>query len=196
MSRLLVSACGLTSFISCEVSHAAQPHAVVVAGTHHYSPHRRMPGLAAELGRLGFRTTLVNPDWDPEKDERGLPGLDALESADEAVFFVRFLKLSETQLGHILRYVESGKPAFGLRTSTHAFNYAKDHPRHVLNGSFGRDVFGAPCRTHLRGGTRVVQTAAETKTTVLPRHTRSPTAVFRKWSLSIPFCATPFMVEV
>ncbi len=54
-----------------------QPHAVIVVGTHHYSPHRSMPMFASELQKLGFRTTVINPDWDPEKDERGLPGIEA-----------------------------------------------------------------------------------------------------------------------
>lgn len=47
------------------------PHAPIVVGTHHYSPKKTMPLFAGELERLGFRTTVVNPDWDPEKDKRG-----------------------------------------------------------------------------------------------------------------------------
>ena len=54
-----------------------------------------MPEFAAELERLGFQTTVINPDWDPEKDKRGLPGLEALEKADVGIFFVRFLKLED-----------------------------------------------------------------------------------------------------
>ncbi|MBK1855962.1 ThuA domain-containing protein [Verrucomicrobiaceae bacterium 5K15] len=131
------------------------PHAVLIAGTHHYSPHVSMPKFAAELDRLGFTTTVVNPDWDPEKDKRGLPGLEALERADVAVFFIRFLKLEEAQLKHIMDYVRAGKPVVCLRTSTHGFNYQKDHPRQDLNMSFGRDVFGTPYQIHLKGGTTI-----------------------------------------
>ncbi|MDA8980870.1 hypothetical protein N9H14_01675, partial [bacterium] len=53
---------------------AEKPHAVIICGTYHYSPQKTMPPFAAELERLGFRTTVISPDWDPEKDKRGLPG--------------------------------------------------------------------------------------------------------------------------
>lgn len=140
----------------CGVSEAAEaPHAVLVVGTHHYSPQRTMPHLAKELKRLGIRVTVINPDWDPEKDNRGLPGLEALADADIGVFFVRFLKLDDEQVGHITRFVESGKPVVGLRTSTHAFNYPAGHPQERLNSDFGRETFGSPYRIHLSGKTQI-----------------------------------------
>ena len=111
----------------------AKPHAVIVVGTHHYTPNKSMPLFAGELQRLGFETTLVNPAWDPEKDPRGLPGLEALAKADVAIFFTRFLKLDDAQFAPVQAYLESGKPVVGLRTSTHGFNYPKDHPRHPWN---------------------------------------------------------------
>ena len=62
--------------------------------------------------------------------------------------FTRFRALPEDQLQRILRYVESGKPIVGLRTSTHAFLYPDGHPRQALNDGFGRDVFGQKWITH------------------------------------------------
>lgn len=141
--------------VSSTALEAKQPHAVIVVGTHHYSPEKTMPEFAAELERLGFQTTVINPDWDPEKDKRGLPGLEVLADADVAIFFIRFLKLDDTQLGHITSYVEAGKPVVGLRTSTHAFNYPKGHPQFDLNMSFGKDALGTPYRVHLVGGTTI-----------------------------------------
>ena len=134
---------------------AAKPNAVIVVGTHHYSPQRSMPKFAAELERLGFETTVVNPDWDPEKDKRGLPGLETLAEADVAIFFIRFLKLDDEQLGHVTRYVEAGKPVVCFRTSTHGFNYPNGHPHREWNDGFGRDAFGTPYQIHLQGATEV-----------------------------------------
>ncbi len=134
---------------------AEKPHAVVVVGTHHYSPEKTMPKFAGELERLGFETTVINPDWDPEKDKRGLPGLEALEKADVGIFFVRFLKLDDEQLGHITKFLESGKPVVCFRTSTHAFNYPEGSPKSNLNLSFGRKAFGTPYLIHLQGQTAV-----------------------------------------
>lgn len=137
------------------VEAAEPPHAVLVVGTHHYAPQTTMPFLATELERLGFRTTVVNPAWDPEKDKRGLPGLEVLKDADVGIFFMRFLQLKDSQLAHITEFIESGKAVVGLRTSTHAFNYPKNHPRHALNNDFGQKVLGSPYLIHLAGKTQV-----------------------------------------
>ena len=121
----------------CQFVEGGQPpHAVLVVGTHHYSPQFTMPFLATELERLGFQTTVINPAWDPEKDERGLPGLEVLKDADVGVFFLRFLQLEDDQLAHITEFIESGKAVVGLRTSTHAFNYPTDDPHHALNNEW------------------------------------------------------------
>jgi len=140
----------------CQFVEAVQPpHAVLVVGTHHYSPQTTMPFLATELERLGFQTTVINPAWDPEKDKRGLPGLEILKDADVGIFFMRFLQLEDDQLVHITEFIESGKAVVGLRTSTHAFHYPKDHPHHVLNNDFGQKVLGSPYLIHLAGKTQV-----------------------------------------
>ena len=140
----------------CGIVGASQPpHAVLVVGTHHYSPQLTMPFLASELERLGFRTTVVNPAWDPERDSRGLPGLEVLEEADVGIFFLRFLQLKDSQLAHITEFIESEKAVVGLRTSTHAFHYPAGHPRSALNNDFGQKVLGSPYLIHLAGKTQV-----------------------------------------
>ena len=114
-----------------------------------------MPRLASEIERLGFKTTVINPDWDPEKDERGLPGLEALKKADLAIFYTRFLKIDDQQLVHITDYLKSGKPVVGFRTSTHGFNYPDEHSNQKWNDGFGRDALGSPYLIHLSGPTRL-----------------------------------------
>lgn len=139
--------------IMTSASAADKPHAVIVVGTHHYSPEKTMPKFAAELERLGFKATVINPDWDPEKDRRGLPGIEALAEADVALFFTRFLKLEDVQLKYITDYIESGKPVVGFRTSSHGFNYPAGHPNHKWNTDFGKDALGTPYKIHLTGKT-------------------------------------------
>ena len=95
-SRLFLLAVFTAFYTALTLSNADEkPHAVIVVGTHHYTPQKTMPMFADELERLGFRTTLINPDWNPERDKRGLPGLEALKDADVGVFYARFLKLSD-----------------------------------------------------------------------------------------------------
>ena len=156
MKQIKPLALSLISLVVTTLSLAAEkPHAVIVVGTHHYSPEKTMPLFATELERLGFETTVINPDWDPEKDKRGLPGIEALAEADVAIFFTRFLKLDEKQLGALTSYLESGKPVVGFRTSTHGFNYPKDNPNSKWNNDFGKDALGTPYRIHLAGSTTI-----------------------------------------
>ncbi|MEM8953150.1 MAG: PVC-type heme-binding CxxCH protein [Verrucomicrobiota bacterium] len=132
-----------------------KPHAVFVVGTPHYNPAATMPPLAEALKSMGFRTTVVQAEGNPEKSEEGIPGLEVLSDADVAVFYLRFLTLPDDQLKHITDYVESGKPVVGFRTSTHAFAYRQDDPRANWNDGFGRDVLGSKYFIHLAGTTDV-----------------------------------------
>ena len=135
-----------------------KPHAVLVVGTLHYSPELTMPVFAKELERFGFRTTVVMGEGNPEKKtENVLPGIEVLEKADLAVFFMRFLKLPDQEWTPIEAYLKSGKPVIGLRTANHSFKYAKDHPRFSWNDDFGRRALGTPYVVH-QGGTTDIQT--------------------------------------
>jgi arylsulfatase A-like enzyme/glucose/arabinose dehydrogenase/azurin len=168
MTSILIPILTVLLLMAGKIAEAAKkPHAVIVVGTHHYSPQKTMPPFAAELERLGMRTTVINPDWDPEKDKRGLPGLEELGQADVALFFTRFLKLDEKQLSHITKYLEAGKPVVGFRTSTHGFNYPSGHPRQELNTSFGRDALGTPYLIHLAGKTQIARVKSAEKHPIL-----------------------------
>lgn len=134
-----------------------KPHAVFVVGTPHYNPAATLPPLAQQLERFGFRVTLILPAGNPEgnKNGKGLPGLEVLQDADVAIFFLRFLALPEDQLHHMLHYVKSGKPVVGLRTTTHAFRYPKGHALARWNDDFGRLVMGSKYFLHMTGSTKV-----------------------------------------
>jgi CubicO group peptidase (beta-lactamase class C family)/type 1 glutamine amidotransferase len=118
------------------------PHVVFVAGDDEYRSEWSLPMLARILeDRYGIRTTIVWSFPGPAAKEN-LPGLEALQSADLAVFYLRWRELPEHQLRFIKDYVESGRPFAGFRTTTHSFRYAKAHPDEALNDGFGRDIFG------------------------------------------------------
>lgn len=77
------------------------------------------------------------------KSDTDIPGLDALDSCDAAVFFTRRLKPDAGQLALVKKFVESGKPVVGVRTASHGFQdwLAMD-----------RDVFGGDYRNHYKEG--------------------------------------------
>lgn len=143
-----------------EKQNTKKPHAVFVIGTHHYSPQKTLPLLAEQLQESGFRTTVISPKKNPERKPNGIPGLEALNDADVAIFYMRFLTLPDDQLAIIDRYVKSGKPVVGFRTSSHAFMYPKGSPNAHRNDDFGKRVLGSKYFFHLKGKTKVEATEA------------------------------------
>jgi uncharacterized protein len=131
------------------------PHVVMVAGDHEYRSEITLPLLAKLLeSHHGFRTSLVMPvneqgQIDPKAD-RQLRGLEALETADLAIFYLRWRTLPDEQIRKIIDYAESGRPMIGLRTTTHAFrNQTGEYAR--WNDGFGQDIFGQRWLTHHGG---------------------------------------------
>lgn len=114
-----------------------------VTGDHEYSGEQTLPLLAQSLERdYGFRCTVLKASPDQNAEEN-IPGLDALDHADAAVFYLRWRRLPKDQLAHIDAYVKSGRPLFGFRTSSHSFNYPKGHESEAWN-RWGSEAFGTP----------------------------------------------------
>lgn len=120
-----------------------RPLVVFVTGDHEYSSEATMPLLAKELETNYNMRTIVLKSSPDQNAEENIPGLEALKDADLAVFFLRWRRLPAEQLKYIDDYLNSGKPVMGFRTSTHAFNYAKDHALYEWN-AFGERAFGSP----------------------------------------------------
>lgn len=144
--RLLLSFCLVFVFVQSGFSQKKsekKPLIVFVCGDHEYSGEETLPLLAKTLeSQYGFRTKILKsfPDQNAEKN---IPGLEALQEADLAVFFLRWRLLPADQVAHIEAYLKSGKPIMGFRTSTHSFNYPKGDPLESYNG-FAERAFGAP----------------------------------------------------
>ena len=145
----------LATLLALVQVQAAKPHALFVVGTHHYSPHETMPALASQLDALGWETSVLNPGYNPEKNSKGIAGLERLQEADVAIFYTRFLTLPPDQFRLIQLYLEAGKPVVGFRTSTHAFDYPKDNSLAKWNNGFGNDALGTQYFAHLQGDTSV-----------------------------------------
>lgn len=141
----MVTRISLLAFAACALS--AQ-NVVFVTGDHEYGGEDTMPLLAHALeSRYGMKTTVLyatRPDGAHDENyEKNIPGLEALEKADLAVFFLRWRQLPASQVALIEKYLESGKPAIGFRTTSHAFKYPKGDPLERWN-AFGEFTFGTP----------------------------------------------------
>lgn len=120
-----------------------KPLVVFVCGDHEYSGEVTLPIIAAELEKnYGFRTKILK-SYPNQNSEENIPGLEALNDADLAVFYLRWRRLPIDQLTHIDNYLKSKKPVMGFRTSTHAFNFPKGHESEHWN-AFGEFALNAP----------------------------------------------------
>lgn len=160
--RCLIGILAVAVIIACLVpatvfsAKRKQYNVVFVTGDDEYRSEITMPLIAQLLGRqrgVKFKCTVlyaVNPDTGEHnpKYQKNIEGLEALKTADLAVFFLRFRALPDEQLKLVLDYVNSGKPIVGLRTSTHAFRYPRGNKNAKYNDSFGHDVFGQKWITH------------------------------------------------
>ena len=141
---------------------------VLVSGDEEYRSEEALPQLARILSeRHGFECTvlfaqdpneygIVNPNY-----QNNIPRLEKLETADLMIIFTRFRALPDEQMKFIDDYLKRGKPAIGLRTSTHAFLFNKIdfeskylHYSNSYNGNdewlggFGRLVLGEKWVSH------------------------------------------------
>jgi type 1 glutamine amidotransferase len=149
--------------LSSQTKPGQGKNVVLIAGDDEYHSEQMMPQFAEILEkRQGFRCTVLfsrNPQTgriDPHA--RGnIPGLEALEKADLLILFARFRDLPDEQMKYFAQYVESGKPIFGIRTATHAFEIesGKTYARYSWNskeagweGGFGRRVLGETWIAH------------------------------------------------
>lgn len=136
-------------------------HIVLISGDEEYRSEEAMPQLARILSKHhGFKVTVLfaidpaNATVNPDRIDN-IPGLEVLKTADLAVFFIRWRDLPDSQMKHIVDYVESGKPIIGIRTATHAFalKSSKTYERWTWNskdwdGGFGKQVLGETWVAH------------------------------------------------
>lgn len=138
---------------SCQPTKKEPLKLVFVTGDEEYRSEESMPMLAKILKReLGCEVTVCYAmdslgNIDPN-NLSNIPGLAALDDADLMVLFTRFRALPDSQVQHILKFAESGKPMVGFRTSTHAFLYKKDSTKFDLNAAWTTKVFGQRWITH------------------------------------------------
>ena len=134
-------------------------HIVLVAGDDEYRSEELIPQLGKILAvHQGFKCTVLftvnktTGEIDPGVKDN-IPGLEALDTADLMILFLRFRDLPDDQMKRVMDYTNSGKPLMGLRTSTHGFNIRRgkkysDWSFRAKGGGFGRQVFGETWINH------------------------------------------------
>ena len=141
----------------------AGKHIVLLAGDEEYRSEEAMPLLAQLLANHhGFRCTVLfslneQGEVDPT-NQASLSNPAALADADLILMSLRFRNWNEETMQLFEEALLRGTPIVGLRTSTHAFNFPKDHKwhRYSFNAGaatgwkkgFGRQVLGETWVAH------------------------------------------------
>ena len=151
----ILTACGEKTKSKKEIisEEIKAPHIVFVTGEEEYRSEETFPMLAKLAKReLGAKVSIAysidsSGFIDPNRTDH-IEGLEALETADLLVVFMRFRNLPKKELDYITNYVESGKPIVGFRTTTHAFKYDNDSTLTTYNEEWPAKVFGQQWITH------------------------------------------------
>ena len=168
---------GLLVFSCDEATQDGQtsdtPTVVFVTGGDEYQSRERMKPFADYLEKeYGFDVVYIadespGADTDPDHDPKPtvLPNAEKIKEADLMVVFMRFRNWETNSLKLFMEHFEAGKPAVGIRTTTHAF--WKDR-------TFAPKYFGGHYKTHYTD--RIVAQ-------VNPEHPNHPMVrgVERKW---------------
>lgn len=191
--QALAAAVLVLSFLNATSQDVKKPTVVFVCGGDEYQSRERMKPFAKKLEKdYGFRVIYIadespGADTDPDHDPKPtvLPNAEQIEEADLLVLFMRFRNWEPESMKYFMEHFQKGKPAVGIRTTTHAF--WKDR-------TFAPKYFGGHYKTHYTE--RIV-------CQVNPEHENHPMVrgVDRKWGqgegpyVSIPLTegATPLV---
>jgi len=141
---------------------------VLVSGDEEYRSEEALPMLGKILAvHHGFDCRVIFPiDADTgiidPKNQKNLPGLEALEDAELMIIATRFRQPPDEQMKHIDDYLKRGGAVLGMRTATHGFNMSGGKYVHYKNGfnpgddaekatwkgGFGRLVLGEKWISH------------------------------------------------
>ncbi len=138
---------------------------VLVTGDEEYRSEEALTQLGRILAtRHGFKCTVVFA-IDPKtgvidnNNQRNIPGLEALRTADLMIIATRFRNPPDEQMQHIDQYLRRGRPVIGMRTATHAFRSRRgwdwnhygdgyNGEKKKWKGGFGRLVLGEKWVNH------------------------------------------------
>lgn len=121
--------------LSASAAAPAKKTIVFVSGEFEYKSAETLPVFKTLVeSKLGANCIYLQRK--PGTNVHDIPGLEALDTADLAVLFIRRMVLPEEQLARFKKFAASGKPIIGLRTASHAFENWKEWDHDVLGGNY------------------------------------------------------------
>ena len=113
-------------------SAAAPLKVCLVSGSFEYESAKSLTAFKEYLEReYDAECTLIKAaGWED------LPGLEALEACDVALFFTRRLRIDGEQLEAVKKYLDGGRPFVGVRTASHGFQNWLEFDKRVMGGDY------------------------------------------------------------
>ena len=105
----------------------------MISGSREYGSEPSLKALKAELEKTRGMKCTLSPAQDGGKD---VPGLEGLDAADVLIVFCRRNKVAGADLEKIKQWFKDGRPAIGIRTSSHAFQGYLAMDKEVFGGSY------------------------------------------------------------
>ena len=104
----------------------------LVSGSAEYDSDRSLSAFQKYLEQhYNARCTLIKA-----RGFEDLPGLEALDDCDVALFFTRRLRIDGEQLERVKKYCLSGRPIVAVRTASHGFQNWLEFDKRVLGGNY------------------------------------------------------------
>ncbi|MCP4642724.1 MAG: ThuA domain-containing protein, partial [bacterium] len=140
MKWAVMAAIGLVVGV-CMSAQAEPLKVVFVSGSFEYNSDANLSVFKTYLeANYDAKVTFVsaNGSW------TDLPGLDALEDCDTALFFTRRLKIEGEQLQRVKDYCLAGNPVVGVRTASHGFQNWLEMDKEILGGNYHNHYGNGP----------------------------------------------------
>lgn len=129
--------------VSFTNANAASLKVCLVSGSAEYESDKSLPVLQKYLeANYDVRCTLIKAIGFEE-----LPGTEALDDCDVALFFTRRLKIDGEPLARVKKYVEAGRPIVALRTASHGFQNFLEMDKLVFGGNYQGHFPNGPVTT-------------------------------------------------
>ena len=122
-------------------------HLVVVIAEDEYDTFKTLPPFVLKNFGAYFKITCVYAN---AGDRNDIPGIEALNEADLAIWSIRRRTLPKIQLDVMRKYITDGKPLVAIRTASHAFCLRDGKPANGLDDwpEFDREVLGGNYQDH------------------------------------------------
>ena len=149
ISLLVVGFLATCSLSACGAQQAERHdlNVVFVSGSNEYFSHISLPDyeqyLEGNFDHLNVTLLQAEGDLNEREEYSELPGVEALEEADVALFFSRRLTVDGEQLDHLKRYVDGGGGVVALRTASHGFQNWLEFDKDVLGGNYNGHYEGS-----------------------------------------------------